>query len=176
MMFNYDDYNESYLEGSRAPLYHYTDTWALANIIEDDVLKIGWYDNPLGSDSVKIISLSRDSLLNIDYYRDINCRIVLNKDLLLKHSYKVIPYDFFIQSNKTNFGKIETQKRLDNRVPYESEEILLKDIENVGRFIISIDFYELSSYFKIERLLLKYKDINSHIVYNLIQNNKVTEL
>ena len=40
-----DILEESYLKSNFAPLYHYTDVWCLEKILNDNILKIGWYDN-----------------------------------------------------------------------------------------------------------------------------------
>jgi len=74
-----DFVNESYLKGGRQPLYHYSRTSNLTNIMKDDVLKMGRVARPRGS---KAICLTRSPYFTHDGGVTTSPRIVLNHDKL----------------------------------------------------------------------------------------------
>ncbi len=68
-MFNFSDFiEESYLDSSKAPLYHYTNIYTFYKILNDNKLNIGFFENPFLDKNIKFISLSRDPNLNLSYY------------------------------------------------------------------------------------------------------------
>lgn len=170
-----DILEESYLKSNFAPLYHYTDVWCLEKILNDNILKIGWYDNIFKDIKIKFISLTRNKDLDFSHYRKINIRLCLDTNKLKKF-YKIIPYDFFIHQNKTKFGKISSQIRKNEKTPYESEEIILSDIQNINEYIISIDFFDLKDFYEMEYKLKSFKNINPTIdifLYKELKNIKL---
>lgn len=136
-MFNFYEFiEESYLDSSKAPLYHYTNIYSLFKILNDDKLSVGFFENPFLDKSIKFVSLSRNPNLDLSHYKmdlDVVIELDVNK---LKNSYKVIPYDFFIRSGKTKYTKSDLRRK----EPFEFEEIILKDIENVTSYILSVNF------------------------------------
>ena len=46
-MFNFYEFiEESYLDSSKAPLYHYTNIYSFFKILNDDKLSVGFFENP----------------------------------------------------------------------------------------------------------------------------------
>jgi len=46
-MFNFNDFiEESYLDSSKAPLYHYTNIYTFYKILNDNKLDISFFENP----------------------------------------------------------------------------------------------------------------------------------
>lgn len=75
---------------------------------------------------MKIVSLTRNKKIDFSYYKPyLDVIIELDKNKLLK-KYKIIPYDYFIQS-----GKDDKTKSNPNRNFFESEEIILYDIVDI---------------------------------------------
>jgi hypothetical protein len=64
-----------------------------------------------------------------DFYKIIN-------ENILRTTNKIIPYDFFIHTGKEKFPKSNTLRK----EPFENEEIILSNINNILNFIISVDF------------------------------------
>ena len=179
-ILNYKEYSyieiyESYLESNYAPLYHYTDNWAIKSIIETDTLNIGWYDAPFFGKLSKFISLTRNSYFDLSHYRRADCRITLDLDLL-KNDYKVISYDYFIHSKKTDISKVESEKRKKINVPYEAEEVILENITNIHKYIISIDYFNITDFYFIEKELKLLLQKNNKISILLIKDNKTIKL
>ena len=58
---NFDSFiDESYLESNYAPLYHFTNIFYLEPILEENELKVGWFENPFFKNKSKIVSFSRN--------------------------------------------------------------------------------------------------------------------
>ena len=137
MICNYLDFSEeSYLDSNFAPLYHKTNTYDLYHIIISNVLKMTNFENIYSGKVIKMVSLTRNKNLNLDYYKpylDVNIKLDRNK---LMKKYKIIQYDFFIHNNKENKPK----SNIFRSSPFEFEEIILKDVKNILEYIISIDF------------------------------------
>ncbi len=127
---------ESYLESNHAPLYHYTDIYGFNDIIKSNTLKVGIYDNIFKDKKIKMVSLSRNKNVDFGYYKYfMDVIIELDKNKLMKN-YKIIPYDFFIHTNKEN----RTKDDLLRKSPFEFEEIILTDVKDILKYIISVDF------------------------------------
>jgi hypothetical protein len=77
--------------------------------------------------------LGTNVIFIIEYIIDVNIELDRNKLMKL---YKIIPYDFFIHSRIDDKPKSNTKRES----TFEFEEIILKDINNVMDYIISIDF------------------------------------
>ena len=153
------DFNifESYLEGGRQPLYHYTHN--LNGIMKTDMLK-----THRASDKEISISFTRSS-----YYEEgkTNIRIVLDADKLKLDGYKIIPWDeggnaLSKQNKKSDtykqWGKAnpnieigDDKQRLrsiinnvgfeydDWALENEYEERCFEDITDIGKYIIAFD-------------------------------------
>ena len=100
--------DESCLKSNFAPLYHFTDITTLKDILKDDILKIGYYDNPYFGDNIKFISLTRNK--DFELHRKYNVRLDLDQDFL-KNDYSIVPYDFFIQSKSEIYPNGITYKK-----------------------------------------------------------------
>lgn len=136
-MFNYLNFiDESYLNSNFAPLYHKTTTWGIFDIISSNVLKMSEYDNIFNGEKIKMVSFTRDKSLSLDYYKPFLDVVIELDTNLLKGNYKILKYDFFIHSNKEDKPKSNIYRK----EPFEFEEIILKDIENISDYIISINF------------------------------------
>jgi hypothetical protein len=56
-MLNFNDFiDESYLESNFTTIYHFTNNYYLLTILRENVLKVGWFDNPFFGKNVKIVS------------------------------------------------------------------------------------------------------------------------
>jgi hypothetical protein len=131
--FNIFTIEEAYLESNLAPLYHHTTTYNFINIINDNK-----FENPFKLDKIKMVSLSRSKYLDLSYYK-FHLDVVIELDRIkLSENYRIIPYDFFIHSKKEDKPK----SSLERISPFEYEEIILEDINNIMDFIISINFKE----------------------------------
>jgi hypothetical protein len=103
-------------------IYHFTTKYNLRKILSQDRLKVSktWIPSA--------ISLTRDKNLHKRsvYLRhhNTNAVIILDKDKL-KCRYKLIPFDFF-------------GKGKDRLMFKEAEEVILKDILNIKKYIIEI--------------------------------------
>lgn len=90
-MLNFKDFiEESYLESNFAPIYHFTNSYYLLTILRENILKVGWFDNPFFGKKIKIISFARNNKLNIGNYK-IDLNVILcfdkNKMLLINNRY-----------------------------------------------------------------------------------------
>lgn len=167
---------ESYLEGSRQPLYHLTTR--LGAILDSDLLKCGKPTRSThGKD--KSISVTR----NIDFSHDgagISEIIELDADKLMRTGIRPYPVDeinWTISKDKnrnfqkSNFDAVKSGKRgtkhgldlpTDPILETEFEERIYQDIPNLGRFIMSINIDQSrKSAFedKISEYLKKYPHI-----------------
>lgn len=137
-MIGYDKFiDESYLKSNYAPIYHITDILVLERIIDTNTLKIGLYDNPFGSKQIKMVSLTRNKNLDMSGYRD-GLDVILTLDSnILRNNYKIIPYDFFINSHKELFPKWNPKRKSQ----IEFEEIILNPITDIFKYLLEIDIY-----------------------------------
>jgi len=154
---------ESYLDSNNAPLYHYTNIIQFIDIFEKNILNRGDFENPINKENLKIVSLTRNPKLDMSYYKfDLDVVLELNKDLLMKN-YKIIPYDYFINKGVEDNPK----SSLKRKEPFEFEEIILSDVSNLDRYLISINFINNSIFYKdILNILPKIKDKNIKIYNN----------
>lgn len=142
---------ESYLLSNRAPLYHLTDIMSLYDILSDNKLKRTEFDNIFKDKVINMVSLTRNSDLNLSYYKEfLDVVIELDRDML-NSKYKIIPYDFFINNKK----EIHAKSSIMRKSPFEFEEIILKDIDNVISYIISLNFKDEGIYNPIFNQILK---------------------
>jgi hypothetical protein len=148
---------ESYLDSNYAPIYHFTNNFYIDSILEDNELKVGWFENPFFGKKVKIISFSRSNKLDLSHYKDnINVILCLDKNKLIINGFKLHPYDFFIQIGKETLPKSNKERKQ----PYEFEEATLKNISNIDKYLISIDFLNGSIYDSYKSVnILKKKNI-----------------
>ena len=154
-----DFITESYLEGSRQPLYHLT--YRLVYILDSDLLKCGKPSRAThGKD--KSISVTR----NIDFSHDgalISEIIELDADKLMRAGIRPYPADEIgsvTKNNKTrnfsksNFDEVKSGKRgtkhgldlpTDPVLETEFEERIFQDIPNLGRYMMSINLQRPNS-------------------------------
>jgi hypothetical protein len=138
----FDEFNESYLKSNFAPLYHLTNEYYLLEIIKNDKILKGWSDNSLKDKKIKMVSLTREPRMRLNFKADSNVIIELDKNKMINKGYKFVPYDFFIHSKKEN----KTKSNPDRKEPFEFEECVLKDIDNVKDYIISVNLPSSSFY------------------------------
>lgn len=175
--------NESYLESGRQPLYHITDIIYLIDIILDDILKAKppSFQIDIKKDE-KSISLTRSNMFT--HTRN-GCRIVLDSNKL-KHNHTIIPVEEFYILNKSGDDKTKSWKYKkfipnknkyainkiydydnENGMPHEYEERCFKDITKLGKYIISLQFYDLET-IKNAKYLERYIEKYPHISIELI--------
>jgi hypothetical protein len=135
--FFLDFIDESYLYSNNAPLYHFTNTWSLNQILTSNELFIGHFDHKIDDRIVKIISLTRNRNFDVKY-KEFDVKICLDKDKLI-NNYKLKPYDFF--NTKSDKKKWE----IDRINPYEFEEVVECNIKDLNKYILYIDFFEIDS-------------------------------
>lgn len=158
MVCDFTEYiNEIYLDSGIAPLYHSTNTYYLNDILDENILKVGWFENPYLGKSIQMISLSR----NKNYKSDNNVILELDKNKMLIDGYKIIPYDYFIHSMVEYYPK----SSLKRKSKFEFEEIVLTDITEIDRYILSINFMG-DSMFTNPQLINKIIDKNIKILDN----------
>lgn len=152
-MLNYKNFNESYLKSNFGPLYHFTDVFSLKEILNTNSLNIGLYDNMVFGEIRKTISLTRDKNFKFDF-RNTSVRLSLDKNKLL-NNYKILPFDYFIQSRKEDKSK----SNIDRKLPYESEEIIKRKISNLNEYLIDINFLKkVSDIFSVKTEILNYSN------------------
>ncbi len=123
MIIKFIKFLEKYLTSNNAPLYHFTSTFPFNEIIREDKIKVGYYENSYYDKKLYVVSLTRDK--NFTNYRKSNIRFELDKNKL-KNNYKIIPYDYFIHSKIEKYPK-SNLKRVKE---IEFEEIILDDKNN----------------------------------------------
>ena len=168
MINKFDDFNEKYLDSNFGPLYHFTDLWVLKIIMESNSLNIGYYDNPIRNKEIKIISLTRNKDLNLDMRDDQFVRLRIDKNKLMQ-KYEIIPYDYFINSNKEIYPK----SNLKRKSKYESEEVILKPIINLHIYLLSIDFVSndiFRTLYKMKKELIDY--VNKYNIMTRLYENE----
>ncbi len=182
----YDFTNEAYLEGGRAPIYHFTYSHKLPNILADDELKTSKPSRQShGHD--KSISLTR----NIDYFEKSGFCFELDADKLRIFGYKIYPVDEWAWKEgkpnldairrfnfcKSNFAEVKSGKRgtkhkldlpKDPILETEFEERIYKNIKNLGKYILKIYIsYDINDKY-LKDYLRKYPHIR---VYKILNNN-----
>lgn len=157
-MLKFKDFlEESYLDSNFAPLYHFTNNYYLLNILKENILKVGWFDNPFFGKSVKIVSFSRINRININNYKnDLNVILCLDKNRMIIDGYKFYPYDYFIHSGKETYSKSSIYRF----EPFEFEEASVDNIIDIDKYIIYVDFIEDSLFDSPDSInILKKKNI-----------------
>lgn len=193
---NFDDYiSEAYLKGSKQPLYHVTRN--LEAILETDYLKIS--KPAYGYGDKKSISVTRSNIYSAqDSYDGFSGhRLVLNTDKLLLAGYRSYPVDE-IGIAASGGGKRKTQKNIqkwnylfrkpvtgknlnlptpenDIELEIEYEERFYKEIKDLGKFLLAIEFRTLETfeYFIRRNLnaLISYLNKYPHIKFHYYVNN-----
>jgi hypothetical protein len=153
----FDFIDEGYLDSNHAPLYHFTDNWYLRRIVRTNSLQVGFFEHDINSDSDKknIVSLTREKNFKI-LHKNFTVKICLDKNKLV-NGYKISPYDFFIKNGTEIYSKWNT-KRIK---PFESEEIVYYDIDNLNRYILYIDFFDISYLYECLDDIRDYIDKNN---------------
>jgi hypothetical protein len=165
-MKKFEDYiEESYLKSNFAPLYHFTSIWVFNSILKEDMLNVGYYENPINGEKDKFVSLTRNKDFDLSF-RKTEVRLDLDQNLL-RNDFNIIPYDFFIHSNQEQYPK-SSIKRIK---PFEFEEIILKDIKNLHKYLININFSDIESLFKSQYTLYEY--IEKYNTELSIDNKKI---
>lgn len=166
------DLFERYLESGYSPLYHYTPY--LEKIIDDDVLKI---KQPFKGD--KCVCVTRNPLYEFDGVG--NKRIKLDQNKLRLDGYTPKSIDEFGYQIKSLDRKhnIKNDVSPSNKIEWEYEDRIFRDIKNLGKYIISIQLpttqihsvrYFLPHY---EEYLKKYPNIKLEF-YDIYKRWKTT--
>lgn len=142
-MKKFFEFNESYLNSNFVPLYHITNDYYLSKILKDDKITRGWFENPYKDLKIKMVSLTRNPKMELNFKEDSNVIIELDKNKMINKGYKFLPYDFFIHSKKENMPK----SSIIRKEIFEFEECSFRDIENVSDFMISVNFTSDSSFY-----------------------------
>jgi len=151
---------ESYLDSNYAPLYHFTTEWSLESILEDNILKTGWIENPFFKVKQKIVSFTRNKDLKMTHYKsDLNTFLCIDTNKLIIDGYKLYPYDYFIQNKKESLPK----SNINRSEPFEFEEASKKNILNLDKYLISVTFLDDSIYSSYRTInILKSKNIPTY--------------
>lgn len=181
--------DESYLKGSRQPLYHLT--YRLGAILDSDLLKCG---KPARSTHGKDRSISVTR--NIDFSHDganLSEIIELDADKLMRAGIRPYPADELgsvIKQNKSmnfsksNFDEVKSGKRgtkhgldLPTRPTLETEfeERIFQDVPNLGRYVMSInlEINKLHGYPELKNKISEYLKKYTHIkVFEFNQENR----
>lgn len=173
---------------NRAVLYHWTGY--LPHIIKSNSLKPSSPSYSAKGKPSTCICVSR-----LNYFSASDCggdiRLVLNQNLMIIDGYKSIPHDeigavcleskknvdvckgnpqkgrwVHHNTNKENISKGES-------IEYEYEERFYREIKNVGKYIIAIQFKTKSSYDYVENELIDFLQLYSHIKIELIDYNRL---
>lgn len=190
-IFNFEEFvNESYLKGSRAPIYHYTRRYAFSKILDSDTLKLGRPSREIRNNG-KATALTRNPYYTHDGASLNSPRFVLDLDKLKNDGIRSYPVDEIgiamkqggmtnKNFSKSNFDEVKSGKRgtahgLDlpetPALETEFEERIYKDVPNLSKYIISIDLAtEPDNSLKQE--LKKYLQKYPHIVINLYDTKK----
>lgn len=168
-MLRFIKYFESFLLGGRQPLYHFTTSYYLNKILQDDTIKIGFYDNMIDNKYIKMVSLTRNmNFSDITHHRELDVRINLN-GYKLKQNYKIIPYDFAIN----NRLDLYTKSNIKRTKVVEFEEIIKTDISNVGIYIDEITFVNVNDYYLYRDVILRYLKKYPKIKFNIDDRKKL---
>jgi hypothetical protein len=179
--------DESYLSGSRQPLYHITSR--LQAILVTDLLKCG-RPSRASQGNDKSISLTR----NIDFTHTDDDIIELDNDKLRKYGIKSYPVDEWAWKDgkryhdiskynfsKSNFKEVKAGRRGTKHnlnlpkepiLETEFEERIYQDIPNLGKYLISLNFTrELN--IDQNRIVSDYLKKYPHIkIYLMDENNR----
>jgi len=155
MIVKWLKYLESYLKSNHAPLYHFTTSFVLNEILRSDILNMEYYKNPLFDSRDYFVSLTRNKFFT--NFRKSDTRIELDKNKL-RNKYQIISYDYFIHSKMEFYPKSNLKRKKE----YEFEEIILKNIGNLHLYIMSVNFDSLEPYYKSKYDILLY-----HQKYNI---------
>ena len=169
MIIDYNKFiDESYLEDNFAPLYHFTSTFPLNEILDDDCLNVGYYENSYKEGKLQFVSLTRNKNLKLNF-REMNIRLERDQNLL-RNDFKIIPYDFYVHS------KLETQPKssIKRKQPVEYEEIILNNIKNLHKYLISINYFDFNLIFKNHKNLLLYT--NNHPTIKITVQEKIINI
>jgi hypothetical protein len=135
---------ESYLEGSHAPLYHTTSIYFASEILDADMLKstkdTGFH---ISKQEIKNlpISFTRDK----DFiYDEGPVTFILDQDKL-KENYKIKSYDWLYSIHAEDHTKKADPKR---GVEFESEETVYGRIENLHKYLTEVRLNPRISIFK----------------------------
>lgn len=157
----FDYINESYLKGNLQPLYKYV--YHINEIMKSDLLKISDVAADYNNTNIKSMSLTRSIYYTMDDESLIYARLVLDMDKLKTDGYISKPYDeigMLIGKKKDYIHKKfypkysgndqQVTRVVRNNVGYntdlpftietEYEERIFKDIKNIGKYIISIQY------------------------------------
>ena len=118
------------IEGKQVGIiYHFTSERALKNIKSENVLR-GFTTLHVNGKEIYGISTTRNKNLNYDSASGKNIRITLDGNKL-SYNYKIVPYDYW----QRQYNIPDNPQTID-----EDEEIILTTkINNINRYIISID-------------------------------------
>lgn len=137
---------ESYLSGSRAPLYHSTEIYFASQILDQDLLA---GRNTGRGDFEKVISLTRDKNFIYDNYP---VTFVLDQDAL-KKEHNIVPFDYFahqkgLSKDNPYFAPYSVQKSNPKRKDFEFEETLKGDIKNLHKYLLEVRLNDTISLYK----------------------------
>lgn len=116
--------------------YHWTSSYYLRAILEDNKLKINRTYKEL---NIKGICLTRDITYDYRKIRDwYDVRLMLDKNKL-NNNYKVIPYDY----HSTSGRKFEYDKRnINTTTPYEFEEdVITEEIKDLHKYLKEVHYF-----------------------------------
>lgn len=175
--------SESYLEGSRQPLYHVTNS--LLAIIKNDTLKT--HEPAHKMKNMLSISLTRSDSYLGDYGFDNKYRLVLDSDKLKNSGYNsyssdelgsmggrnhnVQKWNYFIRHPKHNLNLPKSKDK--NNMQIEYEERIYKDINNLGKYIIYIDILHTGDIKNITSEILYYLEKYPHIKIRIFSKNSI---
>ena len=178
--------DESYLSGSRQPLYHVT--YRLYDILKTDLLKCG-KPSRTSHGSSKSISLTR----NIDFRHDganLDEIIELDVDKLRNSGIKTYPVDEWAWKDgkrnldvikkmnfiKSNFDEVKSRRRGTKHnldlpkepiLETEFEERIYQDITDLGKYLISLNFVKepgAGDFDVVRNYLIKYPHIKVYLM------------
>lgn len=151
--------SESYLESGFAPIYHWT--LFIREIMEDDELLIS--TPAYGEEGVKSISLTRSNYYG-EYSKSGYTRLVLDVNKLKLDGYKILPIEEIALSKRLSYGikglkdfkyhkgfyhpmrymrnKVELEMSEDG-LEHEYEVRIFKNIKNLGKYLLEIQFTDL---------------------------------
>lgn len=197
-IFRFQQFNESYLSGSRQPMYHMIGSYySLRSIIESDTFKMKSPVRPKNG------PLSNSWTRNLDFGDGIlhKASIILEVDVdkLLKDGIKFYPVDEWAlgqsysstktsQLGKSNFSAIKSGKRgtkhglklpKEPMLETEFEERTYQDIKNLGKYIISIRISEDISVKRDHEMIKSYLEKYPHIkivTFNINNRRKLKDI
>lgn len=180
-----DFVNESYLKGGRQPIYHYTH--ALGQVLGSDTLKVSRVARP---ENTKAICFTRTPYFtHDDDYTDHGIYLTLDYDKLRIDGYNIYPIDELgiafgqlhgFKDREYKFGKADIRSIEDGErgprhklklpnpmMEREFEERCYENIDNLGKYLISINFASGSIEFERKKeSLIKYLEKYPHIKMN----------